>query len=57
MTRNAENIGMIGQGMIDGNSGAFIDPVKASYVLDFDPQCTRQGKSFTDTVLQTGDTR
>src|SRR5271167_1079778 len=55
VARNADNIAIVGQGAIDGNSDAFIDPSKPHYSLDFDPQYTRQGEGFMRAVLQTGD--
>jgi parallel beta-helix repeat protein len=55
VARNADNIAIIGQGAIDGNSDAFIDPNKPHYSLDFDPKYTRQGEGFMRAVLQTGD--
>ena len=55
VARNANNIGIVGQGAIDGNSDAFIDASKPHYTLDFDPKYTRQGEGFMRAVLQTGD--
>jgi hypothetical protein len=55
VARDADNIAIVGQGAIDGNSDAFIDPSKPHYSLDFDPQFTRQGEGFMRAVLQTGD--
>lgn len=55
VAQNASNIGIIGQGVIDGNSNAFFDFTKPHYSMDFDPQYTRQGEKFMDTVLATGD--
>ncbi len=52
---NADNIAIVGRGAIDGNSNAFFDFTKPHYSLDFDPRYTRQGQSFMDAVLQTGD--
>jgi hypothetical protein len=55
VARNAENIGIIGRGVIDGNSEVFIDSNKPHYSMDFDPQATRQGQAFMNAVLATGD--
>jgi len=55
VAHNAENISIIGRGVIDGNSDAFIDPHKPHYSMDFDPQATRQGEAFMNAVLATGD--
>jgi hypothetical protein len=55
VAKNADNVAIVGQGAIDGDSSAFFDFTKPHYGLDFDPQYTRQGRGFMDAVLQTGD--
>jgi parallel beta-helix repeat protein len=55
VAENADNVAIVGRGAIDGNSDAFFDFKKPSYSLDFDPQYTRQGRSFMDAVLNIGD--
>jgi polygalacturonase len=55
VARNAENLGIIGRGTIDGNSEVFIDAQKPHYSMDFDPHATRQGQGFMNAVLATGD--
>jgi Pectate lyase superfamily protein/Glycosyl hydrolases family 28 len=55
VARNAENIAIIGQGVIDGNADRFFDFKKPHYELDFDPQYTRQGKDFLKSMLELGD--
>lgn len=55
VAQDAENVGIVGRGTIHGNSEAFFDSTKPHYSLDFDPKYTRQGQSFMDAVLNTGD--
>jgi hypothetical protein len=55
VAENADNVAIVGQGAIDGDSNAFFDFTKPHYSLDFDTQYTRQGQGFMDAVLQTGD--
>jgi polygalacturonase len=55
VAENAENVGILGRGTINGNSDAFFDFTKPHYSLDFDPKYTRQGQGFMDAVLNTGD--
>jgi parallel beta-helix repeat protein len=55
VAENADNVAIVGRGTIDGNSDAFSDFTKPHYSLDFDPQYTRQGRSFMDAVLNIAD--
>ncbi len=55
VARNAENIGIIGQGAIDGNADSFSDFNKPHFGRDFDPQATRQGAAFEKSMLETSD--
>ena len=53
--RNAENVAIIGPGMIDGNSESFFDPSTPHFSLDFDPAATRQGQRSLEILHMTGD--
>jgi Pectate lyase superfamily protein len=53
--RSVENIGIIGQGVIDGNGDSFFDVTKPHSSMDFDPSVTRQGQHSVDVVHMTGD--
>ena len=55
VARNAENIGIIGQGIIDGSGDDFFDFTKPHYGMDFDPRYTRQGDNFLKSMLETAD--
>jgi hypothetical protein len=55
VARNANNIAILGQGMIDGNGDTFFDMTTPHYGLDFDPKYTRQGKDFMKSILETSD--
>ena len=55
VARNAENIGIVGQGTIDGGGDDFFDFSKPHYGKDFDPQYTRQGEKFLQSMLETAD--
>jgi polygalacturonase len=55
VAKNVENIGIVGQGAIDGSGGDFFDFAKPHYTMDFDPKATRQGQGFMDAVLNTAD--
>jgi hypothetical protein len=55
VARNAENIGIVGQGTIDGSGDDFFDFSKPHYGKDFDPQYTRQGEKFLQSMLETAD--
>jgi len=55
VARNAENIAIVGQGVIDGNAEVFFDFQKPHYGMDFDPQYTRQGQEFMKSMLALGD--
>lgn len=55
VARDAENIAIVGQGVIDGSGDDFYDFAKPHYGLDFDPRYTRQGADFLKSMLETGD--
>jgi hypothetical protein len=55
VARDAENIAIVGQGVIDGSGDDFYDFAKPHYGLDFDPRYTRQGTDFLKSMLETGD--
>jgi len=55
VARKAENLGIVGQGAIDGNANIFYDFQKPHYGMDFDAQYTRQGKEFMKSMLELGD--
>ena len=55
VARNAENVGIVGQGVIDGNSDVFFDFTKPYFSPDFDLKSTRQGNKYMDSVLRTGE--
>lgn len=55
VARNAENIGIVGQGVIDGSGDDFFDLKEPHYGMDFDPRYTRQGENFLKSMLETGD--
>ncbi len=55
VARNAENIAIVGQGVIDGSADDFYDFKKPHYGMDFDPRYTRQGDQFLKSMLETGD--
>lgn len=55
VAHNADNIAITGQGAIDGNDPAFFDFTKPHFTMDFDPKSTRQGQTFLNAVLATGD--
>jgi hypothetical protein len=55
VARNAENIGIVGQGTVDGSGDEFFDFTKPHYGKDFDPQYTRQGETFLKSMLETAD--
>ena len=42
VAKDAEYVGIVGRGTINGNSDVFFDPTKPHYSLDFDPNYTRQ---------------
>ncbi|MGC2196467.1 MAG: glycosyl hydrolase family 28-related protein [Terriglobales bacterium] len=55
VARNAENIAIVGQGVIDGNADGFSDFKKPHYGMDFDPRYTRQGENLLKSMLETAD--
>lgn len=55
VARNAQNIAIVGQGVIDGSADDFYDFKKPHYGMDFDPRYTRQGDQFLKSMLETGD--
>lgn len=55
VARKADNIAIVGQGVIDGGGDSFFDFHKAHYGMDFDPQYTRQGPDFMKSILELGD--
>ncbi len=55
VARKAQNIAIIGQGVIDGSGDDCFDFNKPHYGLDFDPQYTRQGADFMKGILELGD--
>jgi parallel beta-helix repeat protein len=55
VARDAENISIVGRGVIDGNGDAFFDPQKIHYLPDFDAKYTRQGQKFMDAILDLHD--
>jgi hypothetical protein len=52
---DAENIGIVGHGIIDGNSDSFFDFNKSHWAEDFDAKYTRQGAAFRDAITKTID--
>jgi hypothetical protein len=55
VARKAQNIAIVGQGVIDGSGDEFFDFNKPHYGLDFDPKYTRQGADFMNGILELGD--
>lgn len=55
VARKAENIAIIGQGVIDGSGDDFFDFQKPHYGMDFDPKYTRQGPDFMNSILELRD--
>lgn len=55
VARNADNVSIVGRGMIDGVSEQFFDPQRPHYAMDFNPSLTRQGQVFMNAVIATGD--
>jgi hypothetical protein len=55
VARKAENIAIVGQGVIDGSGDDFFDFHKPHYGIDFDPKYTRQGPDFMKSILELSD--
>ncbi len=55
VARSAKNIGIIGQGIIDGRGDDFFDFQKPHYGMDFDARFTRQGDNFLKAMQETAD--
>jgi hypothetical protein len=55
VARRAQNIAIIGQGVIDGSGDEFFDFNVAHNGMDFDPKYTRQGADFMKGILELGD--
>ena len=53
VARDVDNVAILGRGTIDGSGDDFMDLGVAHVTLDFDPQYTRQGKSFLDAMYHT----
>ena len=53
VARGVHNIGIVGQGVIHGNSGAFFDFTTAHNSKDYDAKFTRNPGAFTSAVLET----
>ena len=53
--RNAENVSIIGPGVIDGSGDSFFDPDTPHFSLDFDPAATRQDQRSLAALHMTGD--
>jgi hypothetical protein len=55
VARKAQNIAIVGQGVIDGSGDDFFDFHKPHYGMDFDPKYTRQGPDFMKSILDLTD--
>jgi hypothetical protein len=49
---HAKNIALVGEGLIDGNGRAFIDPLVSPFTTAFDVSLTRQGKAWAERMGQ-----
>jgi len=55
VARKAQNIAIMGQGVIDGSGDDFFDFNVPHNGMDFDPKYTRQGADFMKGILELGD--
>jgi Pectate lyase superfamily protein len=55
VARKAQNIAIVGQGVIDGSGDDFFDFNVPHNGIDFDPKYTRQGADFMKGILELGD--
>lgn len=53
--KDAENVSIVGPGVIDGNGDSFFDSSTPHFSLDFDPTATRQGEHSLDALHWTAD--
>ena len=55
LARKAQNIAIVGHGVIDGSGDDFFDFNVPHNGMDFDPKYTRQGANFMKGILELGD--
>ena len=55
IARDAEDIRITGDGVIDGRGGSFFDPATPHVGLDFDPARTRNPEAFLNDIHRTDD--